>query len=192
MSNRQNMVAKIVDNNDPKQMGRVKCRIPLMHDGVSDSDLPWCNPQVQSTGKGSSDIPSIGEEVFVTFPNGDAHEPIYMGNVQTSQNLHPALKTNYPNRKGYASEFGFVFYRDETDGSIFFSSPNGVTFFITGSDLKVITASSLTVEVGGMSCVVDGSGINITGGDVVADGISLKTHRHGGIASGSSNTSTPI
>lgn len=34
--------------------------------------------------------------------------------------------------------------------------------------------------------------VAVTGGDATADGISLKTHRHGGVLSGGSNTGTPI
>jgi len=39
-------------------------------------------------------------------------------------------------------------------------------------------SSSHTIEVGGMTAVIDSSGIDVTGGDVVADGISLKNHTH--------------
>lgn len=33
--------------------------------------------------------------------------------------------------------------------------------------------------------------VTVTGGDVTADGISLKTHRHGGVQSGAGSTGTP-
>jgi phage baseplate assembly protein gpV len=33
--------------------------------------------------------------------------------------------------------------------------------------------------------------VNVTGGDVVADGISLKTHTHGGVQPGSGSTGAP-
>ena len=188
---KEDIVARVVDNRDPKHMGRLRLRVPKIHDGVTDEDLPWCNPQVQSSGKGSSDIPSIGEDVFMKFPQGDFNEPIYSGNVQTAHNLNSQLRTNYPNRKGYASEFGFVFWRDETDGTVHFESPNGVTFDINGSDMRVVSATSLRVTIGGMNCLINGSGITVTGGDVVADGISLKHHVHGGVMSGGSDTGQP-
>jgi phage baseplate assembly protein gpV len=186
------MVGKIVDNNDPKQMGRLKCRVALIHDSVPDSDLPWCNPKNQSAGKGSTDIPSIGEDVFIEFPDGDYHEPMYAGNVQTAHNLNSSFRTNYPNRKGYASEHGFIFYRDESNGDVHFEAPAGLTIDINGSSVTIVSATRLTVNIGGMSCVISGAGINITGGDVVADGISLKTHIHGGVMSGGSTTGQPV
>jgi len=32
----------------------------------------------------------------------------------------------------------------------------------------------------------------VTGGDVIADGISLKTHKHGGVTAGAAQTGTPV
>ena len=34
--------------------------------------------------------------------------------------------------------------------------------------------------------------VTVAGGDVVADGISLKTHKHGGVQSGSAQTGVPV
>lgn len=49
---------------------------------------------------------------------------------------------------------------------------------ITGSGSGTVNASGCT--------------INLTGGDVVADGISLKNHRHSGVQTGGSNTGLPL
>ena len=64
----------------------------------------------------------------------------------------------------------------------------------TIGDKKTITIGTMTIisdgskheiKIGGMTANIDSSGLTITNGDVVADGISLKTHTHP-IASGSS------
>lgn len=39
--------------------------------------------------------------------------------------------------------------------------------------------------------IVTGSDITVTGGDVIADGISLKNHVHGGVSPGAANTGKP-
>lgn len=182
--------ATVIDNNDPRKMGRVKTRIDVMHGGVPDSDLPWSTPVNGSAGKGSTDIPSIGEQVYVEFPNGDMHEPQFKGNVINGDNLSPVFKTNYPHRKGFVSQFGSVFYRDESNGDIHFSSPTGISIDFQGDNITINTTgsivlnlgngatlnlgSSTTFNAGGMSCVVDNDGITITNGDVVADGVHLK------------------
>ena len=184
--------ASVVDNKDPKMMGRVKLRISSMHDGVPDEDLPWAIPQNGSSGNGSTDIPTIGESVYVEFPDGDYHEPQYKGNVINSNNLANVFKTNYPNRKGFVSQYGMTFYRDETNGDVHFSSPNGISIDFQSDGITINTTGSLTINIGGMSCVINGSGITLTGGDIIADGISLKTHVHPGVVPGASNTETPV
>lgn len=52
---------------------------------------------------------------------------------------------------------------------------------VTGTNDVNITlpaANSVNITIDTMTAVIDASGITITNGDVVADGISLKTHTH--------------
>lgn len=69
-------------------------------------------------------------------------------------------------------------------------SPNDIT--ITATDINITISGSITFTTGGASVTLDSSGITVTSGDVVADGISLKTHVHGGVTSGGSNTGVPV
>jgi phage baseplate assembly protein V len=56
----------------------------------------------------------------------------------------------------------------------------------------LIEAAGQNVEITGAPQVNIASGtVNVTGGDVVADGISLKTHTHGGVQPGSGSTGVP-
>jgi phage baseplate assembly protein V len=50
----------------------------------------------------------------------------------------------------------------------------------------VITGGAKPISISGVPQV------NVTGGDVIADGISLKTHKHGGVQGGPSQTGAPI
>lgn len=167
-------VAQVVDNQDPDFMGRLKIRIKSVHDGVSDADLPWAMPKTGSFGKGSTDIPSIGERVYVDFQEGDYHEPQYSGNVIDGTNLHSAFKTNYPNRKGFVSQSGMIFYRDESNGNVHFSTPSGITININNDNLTVSTSGNITLNVtgnitmnvGGVSLQVTGTGVEISGGNL--------------------------
>jgi len=62
-------------------------------------------------------------------------------------------------------------------------------YIITGN---VTINGSLTVNASpGNTVTVNGVVMNIVDGDIVADGISLKNHVHGGVQSGSSNTGAP-
>ena len=52
------------------------------------------------------------------------------------------------------------------------------------------SANTMTINVPGPVNITANGNVNVTG-DVIADGISLKTHVHGGVTSGGSITSSP-
>ena len=68
-------------------------------------------------------------------------------------------------------------------------------FTINGHTIKNgnLTVNGNITIVGNGSGTVNASGctVNLTGGDVVADGISLKNHTHGGVQAGGGNTGVP-
>lgn len=53
-------------------------------------------------------------------------------------------------------------------------------------------AHALTATVGGCTVVLSASGLAVTGGDVVADGVSLKGHKHGGVRAGGDQSAAPV
>ncbi len=86
-------------------------------------------------------------------------------------------------------------------GDVCIYSKNGAHTIYRGDDIieilsgeKTITIGSMSIttngskheiKIGGMTAKIDSSGLDVAGGDVVADGISLKGHAHP-ISSGSS------
>lgn len=74
----------VEDNIDPEKLGRCRVRVPSIHgDAVSSVRvLPWARPLVLSPvgkGKGSVNIPDIGDIVWVLFEGSDKRYPIYFG-----------------------------------------------------------------------------------------------------------------
>lgn len=78
----------VVDVADPLQLGRIKARVPVLHgtsaDGgiISDSDLPWCLPSGLPCGNatesgGVSWIPTIGDQVWIRFLDGEPEKPVW-------------------------------------------------------------------------------------------------------------------
>lgn len=59
-------------------------------------------------------------------------------------------------------------------------------------DISVPSGNAVTFTIGAATITIDENGITVDSGDVVADGISLKTHVHGGVQSGGSNTGIPV
>jgi hypothetical protein len=78
--------------------------------------------------------------------------------------------------------------------------PGGVTLRTQDSTVRVLlTQGGVTIIVPGgqvavtpVGVAITGLTVTVTGGDVIADGISLKTHRHSGVQVGGSNTGVPI
>lgn len=69
----------VTDNEDPKQVGRVRVRVPGIAD---DPDTGWAFP-VGSPGAGVAqrgffDVPGVGAEVYVFFLGGDPDKPRFM------------------------------------------------------------------------------------------------------------------
>ncbi len=73
----------------------------------------------------------------------------------------------------------------------------GTVLTVGANSITVTGADSFTCVVGGTTLAVSGAGVSITGnvtvtGDVVANGVSLLTHLHGGVDSGTDVTKPPI
>ena len=75
-------------------------------------------------------------------------------------------------------------------------APGGVnvttpTFTVNG---KAVITETIQVENTGAAATAStvNGGFSVTGGDIVADGISLKTHVHGGVQTGSGDTGAPV
>jgi len=73
----------VVDNMDPKKLGRVKCTIPTIMDGAPDK-LPWIYPMAPIGLGGSLEsctfsVPEMDSRLTIVFPFDDVHAPFYIG-----------------------------------------------------------------------------------------------------------------
>ena len=99
----------VEDNNDPKKLGRVKVSIPL-YDNMTTEQLPWALPTLPSCGNSSSNcalnIPEIGSQVRVSFPNQDLTAPHYSGAELNENNRTTFFDDDYPHTYGYRDPNG--------------------------------------------------------------------------------------
>ena len=97
----QIFIGQVVDNQDPKKLGRVRVRVKELFDSevkIPNNRLPWAVKQDnQYLGSGSKQfsIPAIGTFVNVFFSKGDIYSPIYCGEVQSQQNYDSEQEENY-------------------------------------------------------------------------------------------------
>jgi phage baseplate assembly protein V len=121
--------------------------------------------------------PSVGEQVVVLSPSGDLAQGVAMPGLYSD--AKPA-----PGSTGTAVNIVFP------DGSTL-SWDGGSLVFTSTAAVKIVAP---TIRLEGAVTVIGNitqTGGITSSGDHVAQGVSLKTHTHGGVMSGSSNTAPP-
>ena len=72
------MIAVVVDNKDPKKLGRVKVKYP----NLSDQDSSWWAPIIMlgaGKNRGWFYIPEKDDEVLILFEHGEMNRPLVVG-----------------------------------------------------------------------------------------------------------------
>lgn len=75
--------AKVVDNEDPNNLGRIRVQFDWQAEQDGEMLTPWLRivQPYAGGGKGFSFIPEIGEEVMVDFESGNADRPFVKGTL---------------------------------------------------------------------------------------------------------------
>tara|TARA_R110001606_G_scaffold16031_2_gene64957 strand:- start:4597 stop:5340 length:744 start_codon:yes stop_codon:yes gene_type:complete len=117
--------AKIIANNDPEELGRVKVRVyGIYDDTIPDDDLPWAVPDFTFIGSslGSFIVPTVDTIVNVYFENDDMYLPKYTTKVLQKDSLKD-MSANYTD--------------DYPDTMVFFETENGDYFKINRKTKKM-------------------------------------------------------
>ena len=93
----------VVDNEDPKKLGRVKVQISGLLEADKES-LPWCATLYDPS---RFDVPEIGDELYIVFPYGSIYFPFSLGYWHNETNHNSEFDADYPNTFGIAKQ-GFV------------------------------------------------------------------------------------
>lgn len=193
------------------ELDEARARVRVDVDGLKTDWLPFT---ASRAGPGVRDwsAPEVGEQVVVVSQYGDPAQGIVLGSVYQTAHAAPAAKKT-THRIEYA-DGAFIQY--ERDGSTYVldvPSAGSITLHCGGSTLKLedgkatLTTPELVVDspkstftgevtVQGKltyQAGMAGTGTaSITGGDVVADSISLKTHKTSGVQPGGGTSSVPV
>jgi phage baseplate assembly protein V len=196
---------------------QVRVRVTFGPDGGNKTAwLPWMAGRAGATKEWNP--PSVGEQVVVLSPSGNpAAGFILAGSINWNSNPAPASSGNIT-KTVFAD--GTTITQDATSKAYSVSVPAGGQISLAcGSSSITIADGQITLNTpnlvlaansisaastsGGSASATFTGDINQTGninqtgsitstGDHVAGSISLKTHRHGGVQSGGSNTGTPV
>lgn len=109
--------ARVEDNRDEYEVGRVRVRIPHLHGipttdsdnkSLKSSELPWaypCMPFPCGFDHGSFIIPEVGTYVWVMFEAGDINKPVYIGSVYSSHASSSHTMGKYEDTEGSKEKF---------------------------------------------------------------------------------------
>jgi len=107
----------VTDNEDPKDMGRVKLRFPWRE---ADDESYWARIATEMSGKkyGSYFLPEIDDEVLVAFAGGDVHQPFVIGSLWNGKRKPPQKnsKGNNDIREIVSRQGHRVQFDDNSDG----------------------------------------------------------------------------
>lgn len=159
-------VAKVVDNQDPKNMGRVKVQFvwQQLEDHPQDKTSGWL--RVQTPHAGSSEIvakdrgfffiPEIDDQVMVGYEYGDPDRPFVMGSLyhvnntdgMVGENTLKALRT----RSGHILEFNDDEGGDwgitikDAEGNIIHVNTKEKNIEITSPESLILTAKNISMQ----------------------------------------------
>lgn len=159
-------IGVVVDDNDPDKLARIKVRVPVLHDPLEDSKLPWAVPEnfdhpeglmggEQRSGKFNG-VPRVQHKVAVYFRHGgDANNPSYGPVPIDQQNILPEFEVNYPNRRGIVTRNGYTIIFDSKTDEIFIHNPGDLNLTILGDVNQTV--------VGDLQQIITGSTSDIPG-----------------------------
>ncbi len=174
--------AVVIDQNDPEGFGRVKIQY---HWDRAATSTCWVRILQQWAGNkiGAQFVPRPGMEVMIDFLEGDPDRPVLVGCLYNGKNPHPyavpanltqaGWRTGGPG--GLAHELLFedkgggeeIFMQSGRDFRRIISRDETATITrsqkVTAQDVTITATTSIRLEVGGNTIVVDASGVTING-----------------------------
>ena len=87
----QSLLAEVTDVNDPEGLNRVQVKL-LNYDGCDNQNgTLWARVATPFAGnnRGAFMLPDVGDEVIVTFVNGDSRYPVVIGSLWNGRDAAP-------------------------------------------------------------------------------------------------------
>lgn len=159
-------IGEVVDNNDPKQLGRLKVRIPSIYGNIVKEDLPWCEPSFPygCHDRGFFFIPELKTLVTVMFINGSPYSPIWTGTIhrEKTHKIPQPGKADYPEVKIIKTGVGYIMMDDKNEnieikhktGSSIIMKKNADIEIHAGKDIVLISDGNILMNPIGKTKVI--------------------------------------
>jgi type VI secretion system secreted protein VgrG len=156
--------AKVIDNNDPDGLGRVKVAFNWAGGNMKSDWMRLIQPHA-GAGKGFYFIPEIGEEVLVGFEGGSAERPYILGtNYNGSESS--GYNTSGNDQKVIHTRSGTKMIFNDAEGSIFIEDPSGNTWKMDGQgNISVNAPKNFTLNAGENVNITAGKNVTVSAGE---------------------------
>ena len=157
-------LAEVVSVKDPDRLSRVQVRL-LSFDGVGEQDAPlWARVAVPFAGgrRGAFMLPDVGDEVLVSFVNGDARLPVVVGGLWNGAAAAPETLGGSGERVdrwtivGKAGTRIAIVEEKQGQSKISLTTPNGVSLLMTDEG-----GGKVEVTVAGNTLTFDSQGVSV-------------------------------
>jgi Rhs element Vgr protein len=141
--------AKVMDNNDPEKLGRIRVQFPWQEPGMS----PWVRVITPHSGekKGFYFIPEIDDEVLVAFEGGNAEKPYIIGSLYHGKAKPETLTHEENDIKAIRTRSGHTIEFIDTDGSeelkIYDHEKDNYVITLSTHEKKITVASTGNIEM---------------------------------------------
>jgi hypothetical protein len=179
---------KVTDNQDPKNLARIRAKVPEV---LQDVETGWALPSLPYAGKGSGlfRVPAPGAGVWIEFEAGDVSRPIWTG-CWWGDNQLPADQDGDSATPDYSilrSETGLMVVLNDAANTIAISDQNGTNLVkIDVGQNQINVNASLKVVVNAAQIeLVDGAEHPLVFGDDLLEYLNqlvlmFNTHMHPG------------
>ena len=114
-------IGEVVDNADPKFLGRCRVKVFGKFDKLPNDAIPWATPMNRDF-VGAHNTPNIGTIVAVRFDNGNIYHPEYWFQINQSK----ALKADVLEKSGKAQDVVSLIYDEVRNIRIYHSPEDGL------------------------------------------------------------------
>jgi uncharacterized protein involved in type VI secretion and phage assembly len=140
------MIGIVTDNKDPKKLGRVKIKIPVLHA----SETTWWAPIVMlgaGKNRGWFFIPEIEDEVLVMFEHGDMDRPLVVGALWNGKDKPPDQNPGSNPRRVIKSRAGSRIIFDDEHNTLTIEDGAGIGVITFEADSNTITIEAKQGDV---------------------------------------------
>lgn len=133
--------AKVIDNRDPQERGRIQIVHPVL------GDTTWVE-YLHVPGQFS--VPSIGDVVYVECDAGDPQYPVCWGNIIKGSDSNPDMPTNFkrdiPTNRGFYTPGGHLIELDDGIANLS-SDPKDNDFTTSGRGIRLTTKDGSMIHI---------------------------------------------